>query len=91
MMIEDIINLRGLCDVLVVHFHKGIGMTPTKMAMYEQSISYAAVDAGADLILSEHAHMLRGVEMYKGKQFTTALGILWHPIRMLNRKNVPNG
>jgi poly-gamma-glutamate synthesis protein (capsule biosynthesis protein) len=74
MMIEDIINLRGLCDVLVVHFHKGIGMTPTKMAMYEQSISYAAVDAGADLIISEHAHMLRGVELYKGKTIYHGLG-----------------
>ena len=74
MMIEDIEKLRGLCDVLVVHFHKGIGMTPARLAMYEQSVSYSAIDAGADLIISEHAHMLRGVERYKGKVIYHGLG-----------------
>jgi poly-gamma-glutamate synthesis protein (capsule biosynthesis protein) len=74
MMIEDIEKLRVFCDVLVVHFHKGIGMTPALLAMYEQSVSYAAVDAGADLIISEHAHMLRGVELYKGKNIYHGLG-----------------
>ena len=30
-------------------------------------MSYAAIDAGADLILAEHAHILKGIEMYRGK------------------------
>ena len=66
-MKQDILGLRAKCDVLVVHFHKGIGLTPVKLAMYEQSVAYAAIDAGADLILAEHAHMLRGIEQYKHK------------------------
>jgi hypothetical protein len=66
-MVEDIRNLRPLCDVLVVCFHKGIIHTPIKLAGYEGPVSYAAIDAGADLILAEHAHILRGVEFYKGK------------------------
>jgi poly-gamma-glutamate synthesis protein (capsule biosynthesis protein) len=73
-MIADIQKLRPLCDVLVVHFHKGIGMTPIKLAMYEQSVSYAAIDAGADLILGEHAHMLRAAELYKGKVIYHGMG-----------------
>jgi poly-gamma-glutamate synthesis protein (capsule biosynthesis protein) len=73
-MQDDIQNLRPRCDVLVVHFHKGLGMTPIKLAMYEKSVSYAAIDAGADLILGEHAHMLRGVEWYKGKAIFHGLG-----------------
>ena len=67
LMVDDIHKLRPLCDVLVVALHKGIGHVPAKLAMYEQQVSYAAIDAGADLILGHHAHILRGVEQYKGK------------------------
>lgn len=67
LMLDDIKKLRSLCDVLVVALHKGIGHVPAKLAMYEQQVSYAAIDAGADLILGHHAHILRGVEQYKGK------------------------
>lgn len=66
-MSDDIHKLRPHCDVLVVHFHKGIGMTHIKLAMYEQVVSYAAIEAGADLILAEHAHCLRGIEFYRNK------------------------
>lgn len=66
-MLNDIHKLRPNCDVLVVSLHKGIGHTPIKLADYEQQISYAAIDAGADLILGHHAHILKGIEQYKGK------------------------
>jgi len=66
-MVEDIENLRPLCDVLAVHFHKGLGYTPIKIAMYDQQVSYAAIDAGADLIVAEHAHILKGIEQYRGR------------------------
>lgn len=66
-MTDDIRRLRPLCDVLVVSFHKGIGHTPIKLAAYEHQLSYAAIDAGADLILGHHAHILKGIELYKGK------------------------
>jgi hypothetical protein len=65
--LDDIHKLRPLCDVLVVVFHKGLGHTPIKLAAYEQQISRAAIDAGADLILGHHAHILKGIEVYKGK------------------------
>ena len=66
-MIEDIKKLRPLCDILIVSLHKGILHTPIKLAAYEQQVSYAAIDAGADLILGHHAHILKGIEVYKGK------------------------
>ncbi|MBN2240539.1 MAG: CapA family protein [Dehalococcoidales bacterium] len=73
-MEEDIRKLRPLCDVLVVFFSKGIGFLPVKLAMYEQQVSYAAIDAGADLILASHAHILKGIEQYKGKWIFHGLG-----------------
>jgi len=66
-MEADIRALRPQCDVLVVAFHKGIGHTPAAIAQYERQVSHAAIDAGADLVVAHHAHILRGVEMYKGK------------------------
>jgi hypothetical protein len=42
--------------------------------MYEQQVSYAAIDAGADLILASHAHILKGIEQYKGKWIFHGLG-----------------
>jgi poly-gamma-glutamate capsule biosynthesis protein CapA/YwtB (metallophosphatase superfamily) len=67
LMVEDIHKLRSLCDVLVVALHKGLGHVPAKLAQYERDVSYAAIDAGADLILGHHAHILKGIEQYKGK------------------------
>ncbi len=73
-MVDDIKKLRPICDILVVVLHKGIGHAPAKLAMYEQPLSYTAIDAGADLILAHHAHLLRGVEQYKGKFIFHGLG-----------------
>lgn len=67
MMVEDIKKLRLLCDILVVSLHKGLVHIPVKLAAYEQQVSYAAIEAGADLILGHHAHILKGIELYKGK------------------------
>lgn len=73
-MIADIQKLRPLCDVLTVALHKGIGHVPAKLAQYEKDISYAAIDAGADLILGHHAHILKGIERYRGKTIFHGLG-----------------
>jgi poly-gamma-glutamate capsule biosynthesis protein CapA/YwtB (metallophosphatase superfamily) len=74
LMIDDIRKLRSLCNILVVSLHKGIGHIPSKLAMYEKEVSHAAIDAGADLILGHHAHILRGIENYKGKIIFHGLG-----------------
>ncbi len=66
-MIDNVRDLRPSCDVLVVSLHKGLVHTPVKLAQYEQQITHAAVDAGADLILAHHAHILKGIEVYRGK------------------------
>ncbi len=80
-MLEDIRKLRKQCDVLVLYLHKGLVHKPVKLADYEQIISYAAIDAGADVIFSSHAHILRGIEIYKGKTIYHGLNnfIAWVP------------
>jgi hypothetical protein len=81
-MLEDIHKLRPHCDILIISFHKGLGHTPVKLAAYEQQISYIAIDAGADIVLGHHAHILKGIEFYKGKPIFHGLCnyVAWVPI-----------
>jgi len=71
---DDIRSLRTKCDILVVALHKGLVHTPVTLEMYEQPVCYAAIDAGADMVLGCHAHILKGVEIYKGKVIFHGLG-----------------
>ncbi len=83
-MAEDISKLRPLCDVLTVYFHKGLVNVPVTIEMYDQQVAYAAIDAGADLILSSHAHVLKGIELYKGKVIFHGLCNFVVPTRSLS-------
>lgn len=80
-MVADIRSLRPRCDVLVVALHKGLVHTPVKIADYEREIAHAAVDAGADLVVGHHAHILKGIELYKDKPIFHGLGnfVVWLP------------
>lgn len=73
-MQADVEALRASVDVLVVAFHKGVVHTPAHLAMYERPLSRAAIDAGADIVVGHHAHILRGVEVYRGKPIYHGLG-----------------
>lgn len=66
-MVRDIRKLRPQCDVLVVSLHTGLLHVPARIAMYDQQVARAAIDAGADVILGHHAHILKGIEIYRGK------------------------
>ena len=88
----DIRQLRPQCDILVVSLHKGLVHMPVSLAQYEQTVSYAAIDAGADLILGHHAHILKGIEVYKGKVIFHSLGnfITWLPMLALKPGQDPD-
>jgi poly-gamma-glutamate synthesis protein (capsule biosynthesis protein) len=71
---DDIGKARDRADVVIIGFHKGIVHTPAVLAMYERPLTHAAVDFGADVVLSHHAHILRGVEVYRGRPIFHGLG-----------------
>lgn len=66
-MFADLEALRPIVDVVVVAFHKGMAFERAKLALYERPLAHAAVQAGADIVVSHHAHILKGVEVYRGK------------------------
>jgi poly-gamma-glutamate synthesis protein (capsule biosynthesis protein) len=73
-MAEDVARLRAEVDVVVVAFHKGVVHSPAVVLPYERAVAHAAVDAGADVVVGHHAHILRGIEIYRGKPVFHGLG-----------------
>jgi poly-gamma-glutamate synthesis protein (capsule biosynthesis protein) len=89
-MLTEVENLRCEVDVLIVALHKGIGHTPAILAMYERPLAKAAIDAGADIVVGHHAHILRGIEMYKGRPIYHGLGNFVTVTRALNIEANPS-
>ncbi|MCY1672995.1 CapA family protein [Novosphingobium sp. SL115] len=70
----DIAALRQRADFVMVALHKGIVHTPARLASYERALSHAAIDAGADVVIGHHAHIVRGIEFHRGKPIFHGLG-----------------
>jgi poly-gamma-glutamate capsule biosynthesis protein CapA/YwtB (metallophosphatase superfamily) len=75
-LVADVSRLRSEVDVLVVSAHWGIHFEPGAIADYQYEAAHAAVDAGADLVVGHHAHVVKGVEFYRGKPIFHSIGNL---------------
>jgi hypothetical protein len=73
-MTDDIRKARQQADVVVVSIHWGVHLVPGLIATYQYEVGHAAIDAGADLILGHHPHILKGIEVYKGKVIFYSMG-----------------
>lgn len=51
----------------MVSMHWDIHFEETEIATYQKEYAYTAIDAGADAILDHHTHILKPIEVYKGK------------------------
>ncbi len=89
-MKNDIKQVKQHADVVVVSAHCGIHMTPAVIADYQKDIACAAIDAGADLILMHHSHILKGIEVYKGKVIFYGLGNFALEIHFMTREWAEN-
>ena len=72
-MLDDIAALRPQVDILVVSQHWGIHFTPAVIADYQRYVGHFALDAGADIVVGHHTHILKGIEVYKGKPLVYSL------------------
>ena len=61
-------------DHVIVALHKGVVHTPSHIEPYERDVTRMAIEAGADAVISHHAHIVRGVEFYQGKPIFHSLG-----------------
>lgn len=61
------------CDFLVVYVHWGVEKKETPEE-YQKAMGRAYIDAGADLVVGSHPHVLQEIEEYKGKTIVYSLG-----------------
>lgn len=61
----DITHARSQADYVIVSFHWGRegGTAPQS---YQRSTAHSAIDAGADIVIGHHPHVLQGIERYHG-------------------------
>ncbi len=71
---DDVRALRERADVVVVSVHWGIHFEPGTIAGYQYQAAHAAIDAGADVVLGHHGHVIKAVEFYRGKPVFHSLG-----------------
>lgn len=71
---ELVKRTRSESDIVIVALHKGLGHIRAEIADYETEIARAAVDAGAQAVISHHAHIMRGIEIYRGVPIFHGLG-----------------
>ncbi len=57
---------------VIVCMHWGVEYEP--VAAYQQEYARRMIDAGAELIIGHHPHILQGIECYRGKYICYSLG-----------------
>lgn len=71
-----IASLRAAgAEVVVAQLHGGYMFSEVPSSFIRRT-SRAAIDAGADLVINHHPHVLQGFEWYRGKLIASSLGNL---------------
>ncbi len=73
MVTADIANARSQADYVIVSFHWGKEAINT-VQPYQRTAAHKAIEAGADVIIGHHPHILQGIERYKNSIIFYSLG-----------------
>lgn len=74
-LLTCISRARVRAAAVVVSLHWGVPQQAA-LADYQQPLAHAVVDAGADVVVGHHPHVLQGVEIYRGRPILYSLGHL---------------
>jgi poly-gamma-glutamate capsule biosynthesis protein CapA/YwtB (metallophosphatase superfamily) len=70
---EDIAAASAIADVVIPYFHLGAEYVAVVPPWAVQA-AHAAIDAGAAMVLTNHPHLIQGMEIYAGKPIVYSLG-----------------
>jgi Bacterial capsule synthesis protein PGA_cap len=73
-LLADIASAKERTDFLAVSLYWGVHLVKGVIADYEKEVAHAAIDAGADMIIGHGPHILKAVEIYRGKPVFYSLG-----------------
>ncbi|WP_419873944.1 CapA family protein [Candidatus Pristimantibacillus sp. PTI5] len=71
--LEAVAKANKVADIVVVMVHWGKERVD-QPEPYQKDFGKQYIDAGADLVIGSHPHVLQGFEMYKGKWIAYSLG-----------------
>lgn len=73
---KDVTALRKSgCQIVIASFHWG-SEYEAAFSSEQRAIGRAAIDAGADVVIGHHPHIVQGIELYKGRYILYSLGNL---------------
>jgi poly-gamma-glutamate capsule biosynthesis protein CapA/YwtB (metallophosphatase superfamily) len=73
LLAKAIAAARPAADFVLVSYHGGSEYMeePTQ---FTRAVTHAAIDAGADLVIGHHPHVVQGIAWYRGKPILYSLG-----------------
>lgn len=72
-LVQRIQEVEEQCDYVVVFVHWGIERNPLPED-YQHNLAKQYIDAGADLVIGNHAHVPQGIEYYKDVPIVYCMG-----------------
>ncbi|MCX6720977.1 MAG: CapA family protein [Candidatus Staskawiczbacteria bacterium] len=72
-IIEEIQKAKGFSDVIIVYSHWGVEYSLTATNQI-RDLAHQFIDAGANLIIGSHPHVIEPIEVYKEKRIYYSLG-----------------
>lgn len=72
-VVKDVTKHKRPDNLVIVSFHWGVEGINVPVDD-QRKMARAVMDAGADLILGHHPHVLQGIETYKGRHIVYSLG-----------------
>lgn len=74
LVVEQVARARADVDFLIVSVHWGADFGDD-LAAYERPLGHSLIRAGADLVIGNHPHVIRGIELYDGKPILYGSGL----------------
>ena len=75
-MCQRIAEAREKADFVVVYEHWGME-NDTVLEEYQTTSGREFIDAGADVVVGDHPHVVQGIEWYNGKPIFYSMGNYW--------------
>jgi poly-gamma-glutamate synthesis protein (capsule biosynthesis protein) len=72
-LLADIAAAKRRADWVIVSLHWGVEHE-RRASLVQRRLAHQAVDAGADLVLGHHPHVLQGLELYRNRLIAYSLG-----------------
>lgn len=76
LFLESIEEAAANSDFVVVYVHWGVERTNYPVN-YQKVFAKNYIDAGADVVIGSHPHVMQGLDFYKGKPIAYSMGNYW--------------